>query len=103
MSVFQWVGETVPGTSTPQIATEIGFLRAEDSNAFVGRIDMILANQAAGTQAILIGARSRIQAVYFSGPSMRKSSGESGQTSTRVHRSPVGYDDLTTEAVVQRG
>ena len=34
MSVFQWVGETVLGTSTPQIATEIGFLRAEGQQRF---------------------------------------------------------------------
>ena len=30
MTIFQWVGEVVLGTSTPAIATEVGFLKAED-------------------------------------------------------------------------
>ena len=71
MSIFQWVGETILGTSTPEIVTEIGFLRAEDTNAFVGRIDMILANQGAGPGQ-LNWCALEIQAVYFSGPSMRE-------------------------------
>ena len=71
LEIFRWVGETVLGTSTPVIATEIGFLRAEDSNAFVGRIDMILANQDAGSGQFDWCALE-IQAVYFSGPSMRE-------------------------------
>ena len=69
MTVFQWVGETVLGTSSPDIATEIGFLRAEDGNTDVGRIDMVLANQKAGSQSFDWCALE-IQAVYFSGRSM---------------------------------
>ena len=69
MTIFQWVGEVVLGTSTPAIATEIGFLRAEDGNAHVGRIDMVLTNQEAGTAA-LSWCALEIQAVYFSGRSM---------------------------------
>ena len=41
-TIFQWVGETILGSSAPDIATEVGFLRAEDSNADVGRIDFVL-------------------------------------------------------------
>ena len=69
MKIFQWVGETVLGTSTPDIATEIGFLRAEDGNSHVGRIDMVLANQEDGI-ATLNWCALEIQAVYFSGRSM---------------------------------
>ena len=45
MTIFQWVGEVVLGTSTPDIATEIGFLKTEEGNTHVGRIDMVLASQ----------------------------------------------------------
>ena len=69
MTIFSWVGETVLGTSTPRIAPEIGFLRAEDGNTNVGRIDMVLANQESGGSAFDWCALE-IQAVYFSGRSM---------------------------------
>ena len=69
MTVFQWVGETILGTSRPDIATEIGFLRAEDGSSDVGRIDMVLANQEA-CAATLNWCALEIQAVYFSGRSM---------------------------------
>ena len=69
MTIFQWVGEVVLDTSTPAIATEIGFLKAEDGNTHVGRIDMVLANQETGTAA-LNWCALEIQAVYFSGRSM---------------------------------
>ena len=68
MTIFRWVGETVLGTSTPDIATEIGFLRAEDGDTDVGRIDMVLANQTC--TATLSWCALEIQAVYFSGRSM---------------------------------
>ena len=71
MTIFQWVGETVLGTSTPDVATEIGFLKAEDGNTHVGRIDMVLANREAGTAA-LNWCALEIQAVYFSGRSMNE-------------------------------
>ncbi len=70
-TVFQWVGETILGTSSPDIATEIGFLRAEDGNTDVGRIDMVLANQETGVQTFNWCA-VEIQAVYFSGRSMNE-------------------------------
>ena len=69
MEIFRWIGEVVLGTSTPDIATEIGFLRTEEGNTHVGRIDMVLANQDAGTTA-LDWCALEIQAVYFSGTSM---------------------------------
>ena len=68
-AIFQWVGEEVLGASTPEIATEIGFLKAENSNTHVGRIDMVLANQEDGTAA-LNWCALEIQAVYFSGTGM---------------------------------
>ena len=70
MTIFQWVGEVVLGTSTPAIATEIGFLKAEDGNTHVGRIDMVLANQGDGGTTALNWCALEIQAVYFSGRSM---------------------------------
>ena len=69
MTIFRWVGETILGTPTPDVATEISFLRAEDGNAHVGRIDMVLAKQETDT-ATLNWCALEIQAVYFSGPSM---------------------------------
>ena len=69
MTIFQWVGETVLGTSTPEIVTEIGFLKAEGSNTHVGRIDMVLASHA-GRLVPLDWCALEIQAVYFSGRSM---------------------------------
>ena len=69
MEIFRWIGEVVLGTPTPDIATEIGFLRTEDGNTHVGRIDMVLADQKAGT-TVLDWCALEIQAVYFSGKSM---------------------------------
>ena len=68
MTIFQWVGETILGTSTPDIAREVGFLRSEARSAHVGRIDMVLANREAGLNWCAL----EIQAVYFSGRSMRE-------------------------------
>lgn len=69
VEIFRWVGEVVLGTSTPEIATEIGFLKAEGGNTHVGRIDMVLASQE-GCAAALDWCALEIQAVYFSGRSM---------------------------------
>ena len=69
MTIFQWVGEVVLGTSTPDIATEIGFLKTEEGNTHVGRIDMVLASQEGGAAA-LDWCALEIQAVYFSGTGM---------------------------------
>ena len=70
-TVFQWVGETVLGTSSPALATEIGFLRAPDGRTHVGRIDMVLANQQIGATT-LDWCAVEIQAVYFSGRGMNE-------------------------------
>ena len=69
MAIFKWVGETVLGTPEPEVATEIGFLRAPDSASHVGRIDMVLTNGESDTPAFNWCALE-IQAVYFSGRSM---------------------------------
>ena len=71
MTIFQWVGEVVLGTSTPDLVREIGFLKAESGNTHVGRIDMILANRKVGTPT-LDWCALEIQAVYFSGRSMNE-------------------------------
>ena len=59
------------GTSSPEIATEVGFLRAEDGATDVGRIDMVLVNRDDGARA-LNWCALEIQAVYFSGRSMNE-------------------------------
>ena len=69
MTIFQWVGQTILGTPTPDIATEVGFLKAEDGGAHVGRIDMVLANRESPS-APLDWCALEIQAVYFSGRGM---------------------------------
>ncbi len=56
-------------TESPEIATEIGFLRSPKGRSHVGRIDMVLTNQMMGTPAFDWCALE-IQAVYFSGRSM---------------------------------
>ena len=68
-TIFRWVGETVLGTSNPEIATEIGFLRAQNGKSNVGRIDMVLTNRESDSIAFDWCALE-IQAVYFSGRSM---------------------------------
>lgn len=70
-TIFQWVGETVLGSSAPDIAKEVGFLRAEDGGSDVGRIDMVLVNQETCMGA-LDWCALEIQAVYFSGRSMNE-------------------------------
>ena len=69
MTIFRWVGETILGTPTPEIATEIGFLKAEHGSAHVGRIDMVLANRDSPLTP-LDWCALEIQAVYFSGKGM---------------------------------
>ncbi len=71
MTIFQWVGEPILGTPTPALATEIGFLRADDGRTHVGRVDMVLVNQQADTTT-LGWCALEIQAVYFSGRSMNE-------------------------------
>lgn len=74
--IFQWVGEMILGHSEPIIVKEVGFLekprelpgnnqRADD----VGRIDMVLVHP---ENDRLTWCALEIQAVYFSGDSMKK-------------------------------
>ena len=97
MTIFQWVGETILGTPTPEIVTEIGFLKAENGNAHVGRIDMVLANRKSQA-ALLDWCALEIQAVYFSGKSMadefRKYRSVSKETG---HHFRARHADRTTE------
>ena len=70
-TIFQWVGEIILGTSSPDIVREIGFLKAEDGSGHVGRIDMVLTSRQSGSSA-LDWCALEIQAVYFSGRSMNE-------------------------------
>ncbi|MXY87077.1 MAG: hypothetical protein F4Y95_11460 [Chloroflexi bacterium] len=67
--IFEWVGETILGTPDPSVAKEVGFLLSEDKSSDVGRIDMVLANEASDLGR-LEWCALEIQAVYFSGPAM---------------------------------
>jgi hypothetical protein len=77
-TVFKWVGETLLGTSTPAILTELPFLlsthaipdQADEDPGAVGRIDMVLVNQE--SPGALKWCALEMQAVYFSGPAMSK-------------------------------
>jgi hypothetical protein len=71
--VAQWVGETLLGTSTPAVISELPFLmgeiqavKGEDQDA-VGKIDEVLVNAKGET---LRWCALEFQAVYFSGMSM---------------------------------
>lgn len=71
--IAQWVGETLLGTSTPTVISELPFLMGEiqadkdaDQDA-VGKIDKVLVNTEGGK---LQWCALEIQAVYFSGMSM---------------------------------
>ena len=71
MEITRWVGETILGTRSPRIVTEIGFLRAREGSRHVGRIDMVLADESSASGQFEWCALE-VQAVYFSGPSMSK-------------------------------
>ncbi len=62
--IFQWVGETLLGASSPILVREVGFLQS-DIGSDVGRIDMVLAEE--GLAGTLEWCALEIQAVYFSG------------------------------------
>lgn len=77
-TVFKWVGETLLGTSTPAILTELPFLlsthavpeQADEDPSAVARIDMVLVNKESSN--VLKWCALEMQAVYFSGPAMSK-------------------------------
>lgn len=72
-TIFQWIGETILGTTAPLIATEVGFLeRPATTGVFeesdeVGRIDYVLVHSEAEPMR---WCAMEIQAVYFSGSRM---------------------------------
>lgn len=66
-----------PGTCSAGIATEIGFLRAEDRIAFVGQGDMASTNRDAGMDS-LFGAPSGFRLSSFLARARGKNSGEPG-------------------------
>ena len=68
-TIFRWVSETILGISDPAIVEEVGFLRAEDDQSHVGRIDMVLADRESPADR-LDWCALEIQAVYFSGTAM---------------------------------
>lgn len=67
--IFEWVGETLLGTKTPAVISELPFLMSEDDNEgdAVGKIDRVLVNPEGTT---LRWCALEMQAVYFSGMSM---------------------------------
>jgi hypothetical protein len=78
-TIYRWVGETLLGTSTPIVLSEIGFLdRVRPSNQnedeegsadFIGRIDNVLLHP---DRKPLDWCALEIQAVYFSGKAMKQ-------------------------------
>jgi hypothetical protein len=75
-TVFQHIGKSLLGDSTPVQAGEVGFLESTgnlDSSPGedVGRIDMILVDSALPENKPLDWAAVEIQAVYFSGKEMK--------------------------------
>lgn len=70
--VFQWVGETLIETGTPEVVSEVPFLMAavgeeETKQDEVGRIDSVLVN---GDTKQMSWCALEMQAVYFSGMKM---------------------------------
>lgn len=71
--VFEWVGEVLLGTSSPNVIVEVPFLmsfaRGEKGRRPVGKIDSILVG---ATEPVLTWCALEIQAVYFSGDEMEE-------------------------------
>jgi hypothetical protein len=69
--VFQWVGEIIVGSGSPNVVTEVPFLLAGNEGARdqneVGRIDSVLVNI---EQESISWCALEMQAVYFSGGKM---------------------------------
>lgn len=75
-TVFNWVGEVILDDSLPNLVGEVGFLEAgatTDSagGEDVGRIDMVLVSSKTIDAEKKDWAALEVQAVYFSGSSMR--------------------------------
>lgn len=79
-AIFHWVGETLLQTTEPIVLSEVGFLDRlrpeevpaeddeQDSRDFIGRIDNVLVHP---SKDPLDWCALEVQAVYFSGKSMR--------------------------------
>ena len=79
-AIFRWVGENLLQTPAPVVLSEVGFLdrlrpeeapetdEEQDSRDFIGRIDNVLVHPA---KEPLEWCALELQAVYFSGKSMR--------------------------------
>ena len=67
-TVLRWIGKEMLGIENPDIAQEVSFLRAENGERSVGRIDMVLARREKGR--LVDWCAVEMQAVYFSGPAM---------------------------------
>lgn len=77
LDVFHWVGETILGDRNPQLVGEVGFLESgattdAEGGDDVGRIDMVLVSNKTIKGAPMEWCALEIQAVYFSGDTMRK-------------------------------
>ena len=80
-AIFKWIGEKLLGTDRPIILRQVGFLNRfpsvadvpsddeGDSRDFIGRIDHVLVHP---TKQPLDWCPVELQAVYFSGKSMRR-------------------------------
>lgn len=73
--IYSWIGSELIGTDSPKVATEIPFLvgerrgeTGEQKFDAVGRIDAVLVNNSTDP---VEWCALEIQAVYFSGPSMK--------------------------------
>lgn len=76
LEIYKWVGETILGDPMPSLVGEVGFLESAattdtEGGDDVGRIDMVLVSTKTSDDAPLAWAALEIQAVYFSGDSMK--------------------------------
>lgn len=77
LDVFRWVGETILADPNPSLVSEVGFLEATatpdaSGGDDVGRIDMVLVKNNTLTGAPMEWCALEVQAVYFSGDTMRR-------------------------------
>src|SRR6266850_242649 len=75
-TIYKWVGETLLGHSSPLVLSQIGFLEQDidedavaTSSEDVGRIDSVLVHPSSSS---FTWCAMEMQAVYFSGSSMKK-------------------------------
>lgn len=76
LEIIRWVGETILGDPDPALAGEAGFLESSATadgvgGDDVGRLDMVLVKSHSPGDSPIEWCALEIQAVYFSGDSMR--------------------------------